>query len=343
MAFHRLGHGLVEVLGIVVHLGEDVLFIDDADDAAFAQHRELRHVVELHALVSGQYFLVSAHGRHRAIAVPPADEVAQIPEALAFDEALVEHPEIVVDLGEVLVAAVADQRDDALGRALLAAIAQRCGQQRPGRRAGHQAFLQQELATGEQRFAVRDAVGLLHARQIAHRRHEILADSLDHPGTDLRRRLSSFDERREDRALGIGEHHLGLWRDLGEEPREAGDGAAGADAAHHRVEAMLHLLPDLGTGAVLVGPRVRFIAELVDVERAGGLARDACGHVLVIVRVPLGDVRAGEPHFRTERLQVEDFFLAHLVGHDDEQAIAFLRGDEREAKAGISRCRFDDQ
>ena len=51
---------------------------------------------------------------------------------------------VVVDLREVLRAAVADEGHDALRLGLLAAIAQRRGEQRAGRRAAQDAFLAQQ-------------------------------------------------------------------------------------------------------------------------------------------------------------------------------------------------------
>ena len=64
------------------------------------------------------------------LAMRAADEIAQIPVFLAHDEALILHPEIVVELREVARARVGRQRDDALGRVLLTAIAQRGRKQR---------------------------------------------------------------------------------------------------------------------------------------------------------------------------------------------------------------------
>ena len=317
------------MLRIVVHLREDVLFIDDADDAAALQHGKLRHVVELHTLVGGEHPFVRAHRGDRVVVVAPADQVAQVAIAFALDEALVEHPEIVVDLGKIFIAAVADERDDALRRARLAAIAQRRGDQGAGGRAGHHAFLAQELAAGEQRFAVGDAVGLAHTRQVAHRRHEILADAFHEPAAHLRRRLAAVYQRREYRARRISEHDFSLRRDLGEEAREARQRAARADTADHGIDPVLELFPDLGARGVLVSPRIGLVPELVDVEGAGRVARKAGGLVLVVLRMAFRDVRAGELHFGAERLEMEDFFLAHLVRHDDQQPITFLRGDER--------------
>jgi hypothetical protein len=57
----------------------------------------------------------------------------------------------------------------------------------------------------------------------------------------------------------------------------------------------------------------------------------------------LGDVRAGKHHLCTHRFQVKDLLLAHLVGHHDQKAIAFLRGDQGEAEAGVAGGGFDEE
>ena len=143
MAFHRLGHRPAEIAGIIGDAQQDVLLVEDADDPAVLQHRQLRNVVQLHALVGVENRLVGVHRGDRVLAVAARDQVAQVAEALALDEALVEHPVIVVHLGEVLVAAVADQGDDALRRRLLAAVAQRGGDQRARGGTCEDAFLAQ--------------------------------------------------------------------------------------------------------------------------------------------------------------------------------------------------------
>jgi hypothetical protein len=54
-----------------------------------------------------------------------------------------------------------------------------------------------------------------------------------------------------------------------------------------------HLLPDLRRGGGLVRQRIGRVVELVDVEGvAAGLLREAGGHVLVILGMALGHVRA---------------------------------------------------
>src|SRR5690606_32295992 len=48
-------------------------------------------------------------------------------------------------------------------------------------------------------------------------------------------------------------------------------------------------------------------------------------------------------HLRAERTQVEDLLLTHLVGQDENQAIALLRRDQRETQSGVPRGRLDDR
>src|SRR6185503_19626753 len=96
------------------------------------------------------------------------DEVAQVAVFLALEKTLVEHPIVVVDLGKIFVAAVADERDDALRRGLLAAIAQRCPEQRAGGCTGNDALFLEQLAAGLERFGIGDRISLLHAREIGY-------------------------------------------------------------------------------------------------------------------------------------------------------------------------------
>ena len=85
--------------------------------------------------------------------------------------------------------------------------------------------------------------------------------------------------------------------------------------------------------------QVRNIAEVVTAIAEGDLSKqitvDARGEILVVLGVPLGDVRARHAHLRAHRAQVEDLLLAHLVGHDDEEPVALAHRDERERETGI--------
>ena len=192
----------------------------------------------------------------------------------AFGQALLGQPVIVEHLGQVLVAGIADEGDDAFRRRLLAAIFERGRKQRARGRAGEDTFLGEQVARRRHAEAVRDRISLLHQRQVGVGRHEILADPFDRPASGLDH-LAGLDQRRQHRADRIGEHHFGLRRILREEAAEPCQRAAGADADDHRVDVAVQLLPDLRPGRRLVRQRVGRIGELVDVERAGRLRRDA--------------------------------------------------------------------
>ena len=88
------------------------------------------------------------HDDRFAFGEAAGDEVAQVAVALAGPQPPARHPAVVVDLGEILGAGVADEGDDALRLGLLAAVAQRRGEQRAGRGAGQDAFLAQQVARG---------------------------------------------------------------------------------------------------------------------------------------------------------------------------------------------------
>ena len=122
---------------------------------------------------------------------------------------------------------------------------------------------------------------------------------------------------------------------------DAGEGAAGAHAHHHRIQLVLHLLPDLGAGGGLVGLDVVGIAELVD-EEGALLLGHALGHVLVILRMALGHVGAGQHHLRAHGAQVEYLLLAHLVGDHQDQAVTLLGRHQRQPQAGVAGSGLHD-
>src|SRR3546814_1499730 len=89
-------------------------------------------------------------------------------------------------------------------------LAQRGGDQGAGRRSGEDAFALKQLARRQHRLPVGNLVGLAHARQVGDVGQEVLADAFDHPAPDLLAEVPGLDVFGEDRALGVGQHHLGL-------------------------------------------------------------------------------------------------------------------------------------
>ncbi len=128
-----------------------------------------------------------------------------------------------------------------------------------------------------------------------------------------------------------------------EETAQTGQRPAGADTHHDRVEVMAHLLPNLRPGSALVRERIGRIAELINVEAARNFLGQARRDVLIIFRVTAGDVRARHPHLGAERAHVGDFFLRHLVGNNENAAVAFGAGDQSQAETGIAGSRLDDR
>ena len=211
---------------------------------------------------------------------------------------------------------------------------QRCGEQRAGRRTAEHAFLGQQFARGQEALLVADRVGLLHARKIADRRQEILADALDHPACGFGRKGTFVDVLREDRSDRIGEDEFSGRRNACEVVREAGHGAGRTAAEHDRIDPAVKLLEDLRTGGLLVRERIVGVAELVDEVRARCFARNALGEVLVVLRMALGDIGASQYDLGPHRLEVEDLLAAHLVRHDQDQPVTL-----RLARPGRVRVR----
>ena len=124
---------------------------------------------------------------------------------------------------------------------------------------------------------------------------------------------------------------------------DAGKRAAGADADHHRIDIAAHLAKDLGRGRRLVGGGVCRIGELVGVEGARRPFGNRQREVLVVIRVALADVGAGDDHLGAERAGVQDLLARHLVGHDEDGAVALARGDQGKPDAGVAGGRLDDR
>ncbi len=90
-----------------------------------------------------------------------------------------------------------------------------------------------------------------------------------------------------------------------------------------------------------MGVGVGRVLELVGVEGAG-LVGHGLGHLLVVLRVALADVRAGQAHVDAHGPQVQDLLPRHLVRHDQDQAVALEGRHLGQAKAGVAGGGLDD-
>ncbi|MNT42415.1 hypothetical protein D3C72_1788340 [compost metagenome] len=105
---------------------------------------------------------------------------------------------------------------------------------------------------------------------------------------------------------------------------------------------MAALLPDFRGRRRFVGQRIGGIVELVGEEGARQFARQARRIILVVLGMALAHVRARGVHFGAQGFQVQHFFRRHLVGHDENHAVALDAADQRQADAGIAGRRLDD-
>ena len=91
-----------------------------------------------------------------------------------------------------------------------------------------------------------------------------------------------------------------------------------------------------------MGQRIGGIVELVGKEGARQVARQARRVILVVLGMALAHVRARGVHFRAQGLQVQHFFRRHLVGYDENHAVALDAAHQGQADAGIAGGGLDD-
>ena len=87
--------------------------------------------------------------------------------------------------------------------------------------------------------------------------------------------------------------------------------------------------------------RIVRIAELVDEIRIRGVLCNASCEVLVVLRMALADIGAGDHDLRPHGLEIRDLLAAHLVGNHEDQTIALLLRRQCQAQAGIARRALD--
>ena len=128
---------------------------------------------------------------------------------------------------------------------------------------------------------------------------------------------AGVDDFIQDRTLRIGQDHFNMRCHTLKKSPHAGDGSARTHARDNGIELMFHLLPNFRRGPFLVRRRIGRVGKLIDKEctltARLHFARDTLRHVLVILRMSFGNIRARHHNVDAHRAQVKYFFLTHLV------------------------------
>ena len=214
----------------------------------------------------------------------------------------------------------------------------RAPQRRARGAAGEDALLAREPPRHQERVAVGDPDPLVDDLQVDRVGPRVLADPLDEVRMELGLVLGGVD-----RPLGIDADDLHLGLLLVEPAADAGDRPARADGDDDRVELAAGLLPDLGRGDVVVRLRVRHVRVLVGLEAARDLLGEPRRDGVVRLRRVVVDRGRRDHDLGAVRAEHRDLLLAHLVGHDEDAAVALAGRRDGEADAGVARGRLDDR
>ncbi len=123
---------------------------------------------------------------------------------------------------------------------------------------------------------------------------------------------------------------------------DAADRAAGAHAGNEVGDPAVRLLPDLGTGGLVVGARVVRVGVLVGLPRAG-LGGEPVADVVVGVGVLRRDGGRADHDLGAVGLEHVALVLADLVGAHEDALVALLLGHHRQPDTGVAGGRLDDR
>ena len=305
---------------------------------AVADDRQLRDAVALHQLDRDADLLRRLDrdevGQVRLLAALEAQHlVDRRRRRRPLEEAVLEHPVVVVELREVRAAAVGQQHQHARVGAESRRDLQRSPRRRPARAADEQALLAREPPRGQERVAVGDADPLVDDLGV----HRLAATC---PCRSPRRGRGRAGGRRPRcRPSPRGRRRRSAPRAmLLEVAPDAGDRAARADGDHDRVDLpAVGLLPDLRAGRLVVRLGIGHVRVLVGLEAAGDLLGEAVGDRVVGLGRVVVDRGRRDHDLGAVGAEGGDLLLAHLVRHHEDAAVALLR--RRRSQARRRCCR----
>ncbi len=257
------------------------------------------------------------------------------------EKAVLAHPLVVEDLRQVLLSAVGQQHEDVLLALRHLRVLDGPRHRRPRATAHEQPLLPHQLSGHEEAFLVVDAHDVVDDLEVHGRRQEVLPDAFDVIG-ERAGHPASLHELVVERADGVDAHQSKAGLLLLEEAAASRDGPARSHAGHEDVDLAGRLFPDLRGRGEVVGFGVGGVVVLVRVERARRLLDDALGRLVVAARILRLDGGRADHHARTGRPQRLHLLQRHLVGHDEDAAVAAQGRHQGQSHARVAAGRLDD-
>ena len=121
------------------------------------------------------------------------------------------------------------------------------------------------------------------------------------------------------------------------------DGPAGAHPAHEVGDLAIRVPPDLRSGRLIMGSRIRLVGILIRQDRVRGLAMNAFRDPVVGLRMVRRHGRRRHDDASSQGLQEIDFLSAHLVRHREHRPVPLDRRDHGKAQPGVPARRLDDR
>ena len=250
-----------------------------------------------------------------------------------FKKAILRHPGVVVHLAEIIPAGVgAENHDHVFGLAALSVL--KCRGQRSSARAAKQnAVLARDASGSDERLGVADSNPFIHNLCVQRAGNKVFSNPFHFP--------RSGRSAAQDRAFDVGADHANVRILFLQVSANTADGPAGAGGGDEGRDLAGGLLPDLGSGLLVVRLRILQIGELPCPPRAPDLARQPVGDPVVALGRVGRNVGRCDDDLGSIRPQQADLVVAHFVGQYEDAAIAAHRADESEAKSGVAGGRLN--
>lgn len=323
---------------------QDLILVDGADGIFLFKDGKLRDVLLLHGVEGVEDGLIGAGDDEFAMLAVlhfDANDIGGAERDFGFNVAVLAHPGVVVNFGEIAHAGVGEEGDDAIRFFEFASDAQSGGNAAASGAAGEDAFLLGEAAGPDEALFVGDLNDVVEHVEMHGGRENVFADAFNDVGHGFAdfAGLDEFIVERPDR-VNADDFEGGIF--FFEEFAGAGDCASGTHSADEMGDFAFGVFPQFGAGGVVVGVRVHGIFILIGIEGVGNFAGEFLGDGVVAARIVGLDGGGTDDDFGAEGFQEINFFAGLFVGDGEDDFVSAHGSDESEAHAGVAGSAFDD-